>query len=153
MYFHYLPIQISIVLCAFISLCWVPGCCNWLLSISWFAPGSWSWTHHRHHVVLLLFFIPPKWKTIRLYPTQKYYLQVREVDQLVLPSPPPPQLPLPPPVMEGRPPIHAITSLPAPPNASTTQTSTALPKPPVFAKVNYQPTFIGLNLFPSLAGL
>ena len=32
MYFHYLPIQISIVLCAFVSLCWVPGCCNWLLS-------------------------------------------------------------------------------------------------------------------------
>ena len=35
-YFHYLPVQISIVLCAFVSLCWVPGCCNLVLSISWF---------------------------------------------------------------------------------------------------------------------
>ena len=57
-YFHYLLIQISIiVLCAFVSLCWVPGWCNWLLSISWFAPGSWSWTHHRLHVVQLLLYI------------------------------------------------------------------------------------------------
>ena len=35
MYFHYLPIQISIVLFVFVSLCRVPGCCNWLLSIRW----------------------------------------------------------------------------------------------------------------------
>ena len=57
MYFHYLPVQISIVLCAFVSLCWVPGWCNWLLSKSRFAPGSWSWTHHRHHVVQLFLYI------------------------------------------------------------------------------------------------
>ena len=38
MYFHYLPILISIVLCAVVSLCWVPVWCNSLLSISWFCP-------------------------------------------------------------------------------------------------------------------
>ena len=51
-YFHYLPIQISVVPCAFVSLYWVLGCCHWLFSISWFAARTWSWTHHCHHVVL-----------------------------------------------------------------------------------------------------
>ena len=63
MYFHYLPIQISVILCAFISLCSV---LNWMLQpiieyISGFDPGSWSWTHQRHHVVhvvqLLLYIV------------------------------------------------------------------------------------------------
>ena len=57
MYFHYLPLQISVVIRAFYSLYWVLGCCNWWLSISWFAPGSKSWTHHHTHVVQVQWYI------------------------------------------------------------------------------------------------
>ena len=50
--FRYLLYFVLLFLCV-----WVPGCCNWLLSISLFAPGSWSWTNHCHHVVQLLLII------------------------------------------------------------------------------------------------
>ena len=54
MCFHDLPVQISIALCAFASLCWAPGCYNLLLSLSWFAQEAGVGFITDHVVKLLL---------------------------------------------------------------------------------------------------